>query len=493
MTYQFDIFRGRAPDQAYLRYLLNEELAPRAVAFDRLWRYYRNQISGLEGDLAASTDSPRPYRQDQEFGLPPRITGRPGPFSADNPRRKEIVIENDIGWRIDTGVHFLFGKAPIIESLAPQSDRARQIEAILQRIYLHSGGLAMLQEAALLGSIYGYADLVIRLDGGLLRASDGSWQRNLGDGQLLPADPLDHLHVEPVEAPRAIPILDENDCRKIAFYVLNYNKPLNRLGGDSPRFDLTRPAVVQVTEILGPDGWQYYEDDELVAEGPNLLRQVPVVHIQNLSVPGQYEGAGDVEPLIPLQDELNTRLCDRAHRVTFQSFKMYLGRGIDNFDARPVAPGRMWATDNPDASIEEFGGDASSPSETAHIEEIRQAMDKISGISPLAAGLLRDRVGNLTSATALRVVLMGTLARVERKRVTYGEGLVRLNKMLLDLLDAADIFQTTPDERRTRLSWPSPLPENRRDELEQARLKLDVGVAPADVLRELGYERKETK
>jgi hypothetical protein len=244
---------------------------------------------------------------------------------------------------------------------------------------------------------------------------------------------------------------------------------------------------VEVLEILGPTWWQRYEDGRLAAEGPNPLGRVPVVHIQNFSHPMHYEGSGEVEPLVPLQDELNTRLSDRANRVTFQSFKMYLGRGIEGFDRRPVAPGRMWSTDNPDASIEEFGGDAESPSETAHISEIREAMDKASGISPLAAGILRDSLGNLTSATALRVVLMGTLARLERKRVTYGAGIVEANRLILEALDQMAIFRTDPEDRVTRLHWPAPLPGDPAQKLAEAKAKRDLGVPAEVVLRELGY------
>jgi hypothetical protein len=170
---------------------------------------------------------------------------------------------------------------------------------------------------------------------------------------------------------------------------------------------------------------------------------------------------------------------------------MYLGRGIENFENRPVAPGRMWSTDNPDAAIEEFGGDADSPSESAHVNELREALDKLSGVTPLTAGLIHDRLGNLTSAAALKVTLMGTLARVERKRVTYGEGLGRLSAMILALVDRAGIFANTPDERRVRLHWPDPLPENQREQLEQAQMKLNLGIPRADVLRELGYATKE--
>jgi hypothetical protein len=119
---------------------------------------------------------------------------------------------------------------------------------------------------------------------------------------------------------------------------------------------------------------------------------LPVVHIQNIAQPFYYEGMSDVETLIPLQDELNTRLSDRANRITFQTFKMYLGKGIEGFEDKPVAPGRMWYTDNPEASIEEFGGDAATPSEALHIAEIREAMDKVSAVTPIvAAGKISAR------------------------------------------------------------------------------------------------------
>jgi hypothetical protein len=242
-------------------------------------------------------------------------------------------------------------------------------------------------------------------------------------------------------------------------------------------------------EILGPRWWQRYEDRRLIAEGPSLLPRVPVVHIQNVSLPGSYEGLGDVEPLVPLQDELNTRLSDRASRVTFQSFKMYLARGIDDFLERPVGPGQMWATHNPEASILEFGNDSGTPSEDAHIEQVREAMDKISGVTGLAAGLVRGHVGNLTSATALRVLLSGLLSRTERKRMTYGRGLAGVVELVLALLDRTGVFPTDAEDRRIEIHWPSPLPEDESQRLTDARVKAELGVPTDRVLAELGYDR----
>src|SRR5712672_3595672 len=73
---------------------------------------------------------------------------------------------------------------------------------------------------------------------------------------------------------------------------------------------------------------------------------------------------------------LNMRLSDRASRITMQSFKMYLGKGIDDFTQLPVGPGRMWTSDNPDADVITFGGDSDNPAESLHIADLREALDK---------------------------------------------------------------------------------------------------------------------
>ena len=201
-------------------------------------------------------------------------------------------------------------------------------------------------------------------------------------------------------------------------------------------------------EIITANSWRRYENGKIVAQGSNSLGRVPLVHIQNTAVPFSYSGASEVEPLIPLQDELNTRLSDRAHRITMQSFKMYLGKGIENFDKLPVAPGRMWVSDDADADVIEFGGDASSPSEDAHLADLRDAMDKASGVTPIAAGAIKDKIGNLTSAAALRVTLQALIAKTEKRRTCYGMAIGQMCELALAWLDRAGLFATMPEERR---------------------------------------------
>jgi len=239
--------------------------------------------------------------------------------------------------------------------------------------------------------------------------------------------------------------------------------------------------------MISATRWQCYENEVLVAEGDNSLGEIPRVHIQNTALPFEYAGGSDVEPLIPLQDELNTRLSDRASRITLQSFKMYLGKGIDNFTQLPVGPGRMWTSDNPDADVVTFGGDGDNPAESLHIADLREALDKTSGVSPIAAGAIKNRIGRLTSAAALRLTLISLLAKTEKKRTTYGMGLARMIELALAWLDKAGVFKTSPEERRVELHWPSPLPENEVEKLQEGEIKARLGVPKEVVLRELGY------
>lgn len=442
---------------------------------DRLWAYYRNPsaqraMGGVPG-LAGVTAR----RLAQANGLPERLHTK-----DPDGRPKEIVIENDIGWRVDTLVDFLFGKPIRFVSTAGDESLRREIESALDRVWHESGGIALLQDMALLGCVYGSADLVVR---------HGETPR-----------------IELVEAPRGIAVLDPGDYRRMIAYIIVAPKVEThvertsaferlwkraRFGAGAVETGPTKRTVKQVVEIISATHRQVYEDGVLVLDEPGTLGELPVVHVQNASQPYRYEGLSDVEPLMPLQDELNTRLSDRAHRVTLQSFNMYLAKGMDfgaGTNGLRVSPGQVWMTDNADAQVQAFGGDGHSPSEERHIDELREAMDKTSGVSPVVIGVVRERLGQLSSENALRVTLTGILSKTMRKRVTYGRGIEFSCRLVLAALDAAGTLRTDERDRGVRIEWSDPLPTDERARLNAALMKRDLGVPIERVLRELGYE-----
>lgn len=440
-----------------------------------LWGYFRNEPTRPGGELP------------QAAGLPPRLRGAWDPWSDDrmvDAATNEVVIENDIAWRIHTMVDFMLPEPLVLLSTAGQPQHRRNIESALDAVWEASGGLALLHDALLLGHVYGHVDLMLRCDIERLTAL----APDLDSLLELPAEVLaEAIRVEAIDPTRGVPIVDPGDYRRLEAYAIDFTRRTSQTDEDD-RHGRTLNTE-RVTEVLSGAWRQVYVDGELVAESPNRASpgRVPVVHIQNIPQPLRYAGIGEVEPLYPLQDQLNTRLCDRAARVTMQSFKMYLAKGIEGFDQVRVGPGRVLSTDNPDAQVTAFGGDADSPSETVHVEEIREAMDKTSGVPPIAAGVVRAKIGNLSSGNALRVTMLGLLSKTRRKRVGYGTGIARVSALILEVLDRAGTFATEPQDRKVSVHWPDAIDLDQDDRLASAQRKNELGINPERVLAELGY------
>lgn len=500
--------------RSFIRLVIDEHESTALPRLNQLWAYYRNPLAPV-GHGAGAARNARWYTLAQERGLPTRIRGRATPgFIAEDDRagtRREVVVENDIGWRIHAMVDFMFGKPISIRSTARDESTRGRIERALDTVWEASGGISLLADLALLGHVHGHVDLL--LSAGELTPRKA---RQIGgqaaeaastDDQLLRAART--LRIEAIEPRRGIPVLDENDYRRLAAYVIHYRQALNRADDSPGAFErIVRRSMsflretgsdqagiapsrrtAEVLHIITPRSTRTEIDGRLVSQTHHTLfgGLIPIVHIQNVAQPFQYSGLSEVEPLIPLQDELNTRLSDRACRVTMQSFKMYLAKGIDGFEKVAVGPGQIWSTDNIDAKVEEFGGDADSPSEASHIAEIREAMDKTSGVPPLASGVVRAKIGNLTSANALRITLMGILSKTARKRVTYGRGIAQMCGLILTALDSAGVLPTSEEDRGIRIEWPDPLPVDVRELVETVRAKAALGVPTDRLLAELGH------
>jgi hypothetical protein len=482
MAYELDVFEDEGITPELIDVLVREHEEHVVGRMERLWGYYSNTENG----------STRAY---QERGLPARLRGGRRRDSDDRHGAPERVIENDIAWRIDAMVDFVFGKPASVQSLARDKEKRVLIERVADAVLEASGGIGLLQDMLLLGSVHGSVDLVVRTEG----VFEGAGARRDWSGASVDeiVELARSIRIELVEAPRAIPVVDPGDYRVVRAYMIRSLQQTNDvldtgvvrrlLGEVRRRGDGRRRRVRDVLEILSAGSRQVYHDGKIVSENDERTGVLPVVHIQNASQPFAYHGLSDVEPLIPVQDELNTRLSDRAHRVTMQSFKMYLAKGIEGFGEVAVGPGQVWSTGNPDAEVESFGGDGHSPSEDAHIGDVRDAMDKISSISPVALGVIRAKLGHLSSENALRITLMGVLSKTARKRVSYGRGVVAALEIVLRALDASGVLATTSSERGLRIEWPDPLPLDERDRLNAAKQKLEIGVARERVLGELGY------
>ena len=120
-------------------------------------------------------------------------------------------------------------------------------------------------------------------------------------------------------------------------------------------------------------------------------------------------------------------------------------------------------------------------------------MDKASAVPPLASGVVRAKIGNLSSENALRITLLGLMSKTNRKRITYGRGIVHASQLILEALDRLNILNTTPAQRELRIDWIDPIPRDEQLALLAAQKKVELGVPREQVLSELGYDEQAAR
>jgi len=278
MPFELDKFQDAAVSADYLTYLVDRRWPDVQARHNRLWNYFRNPLVPAVGAVAGALNiNSRPYVQAQEVGLPARITGMLHSQTGSQPmtdvQRKEVVIENDIAWRLNTMVDFLFGRAVTIRSLAARPDQAAAIDSVISAMFAANGGIAFFQELALLGAVYGFVDIALRVPADqpvgrfsrlsrplVVPATDPSSALVAGRPELSssgddeqsneqpaadsgrteggPTRPdmlaravamAQALQLETVEAPRVLPVLDDNDYHRTRLWVQKYYRQSTRI------------------------------------------------------------------------------------------------------------------------------------------------------------------------------------------------------------------------------------------------------------------------
>src|SRR5690606_29618186 len=278
MAYRLHPFADVRLTPAMLELLITEHDRITRPRLERLWRWYRNPA---EITARAAGQPHARWRLAQEDGLPARFRGHHDPNADDRATAgRDPVIENDIAWRIQAMVDFMFGKPVAILSTAPAESARRRIERVLDAVWEASGGIALLQDIALLGHVYGHVDLLLRIDEGAVLAASRKRPTPAGapaaptptpqdDDAALAALAAEAVRGEGIEPTRGIPLQDPADYRRLHAYIIHFERDLNEV--DRPALLSWRPGAGRRrrscrTEILSASYRQVYDDGVLVEE-----------------------------------------------------------------------------------------------------------------------------------------------------------------------------------------------------------------------------------
>jgi hypothetical protein len=229
-----------------------------------------------------------------------------------------------------------------------------------------------------------------------------------------------------------------------------------------------------------PDRVLYYEGDGNPVERPNPFGEIPIVHIPNFPISGDYFGVGDLEDIIGLNQELNEKATDISDVVNYHGAPITLvsGAKLSNLER---GPNRMWGLPG-EAKVEnlELKGDLSASMN--YVAFVKKSMHELGHIPEEVLGSLQKGIRDISgSALAMRFIPLTMVRNV--KIQTYGMGLRLVNRLMLRCREIKDtefrkkMSKLKGNKYRNDVVFPDPLPRNESIDLDNAEKRLRLGLS----------------
>lgn len=229
--------------------------------------------------------------------------------------------------------------------------------------------------------------------------------------------------------------------------------------------------------------WIGRQDDTGPAAPNPFDGEVPFVPFRNSpDILGAYQS--DIEPVIPIQDRINTTLFNRLLAAEFSAFRQKWATGIDvpvdpdtgeQREPYNAAVDRLWVSENPDARFGEFGETGLG----GYISAIESDIQHLAAITRTPPHYLLGQSGAFPSGESLKATETGLMAKVHEKSVYFGEDWEHVIR-----LAAKAASYTIEDEASLETLWKNT--ESRTTgELVDALVKLGTLGVPKETLWEL--------
>jgi len=308
------------------------------------------------------------------------------------------------------------------------------------------------------------------------------------------------VRILPLNASFAFPEFHPHDRSRLIRFKLKY-----RFWGTS--VEGTR-QVYTYTEILTDDRIEEYINDELIDSRPNPIGVVPVIHIPNTLVSGSPWGLSDCHDVITLNRAYNETATDVADIVNYHAAPVTVITGA-KASALEKGPKKVWGGLPKDAQVFNLeGGGQGLTGALEYLKMVKTAMHEMIGVPETALGQVQP-ISN-TSGVALSIQYQPLMNRYQQKLVQYGEGLRRINELVLRTLafKEPEMFTYNPvfngpikENQLTQLDlnspltyetivhFPQPLPLDKLIVLNEIQQKMNMNLESREgALRQLGEE-----
>jgi hypothetical protein len=242
----------------------------------------------------------------------------------------------------------------------------------------------------------------------------------------------------------------------------------------------TNPVYDPVSKkLLRPAMFRLWRGKTLLEERENPIGVIPVVHIANYPLAGEYYGISDMADIIDLNRELNEKATDISDIINYHGSPITLVKGAR---LRELEKGvnRVWGVPE-GADVENLQLEGDLAAANTYYDTVKMTLLEMSGTPPQALGRMQN-VSN-TSGVAMYLQYLPLLEKRDVKVETYGTGIEAVNRLMIRVTELADpsfkaqLDTLSGDKYRNEVVFPDPMPQDERRDLEIAVAKIEAGLS----------------
>ena len=288
--------------------------------------------------------------------------------------------------------------------------------------------------------------------------------------------PNGRIRLSVVPTQFVFPRFNDHDKDKLEHLLIMY--PIRTEKETGILFKRTSTTTVIYKEFWTNSEIVVYEGDKEVDRMENPYGFIPFVQIKNFPVAGRTRGVGDLDDVIPLNVELNTKKSDVSEVIDYHSAPITLvyGAKIGNLEK---GANKVWGGLPKDAKVENLGLQGDLVASVGYTSDVKTSMCEIAGIPETVLGGA-NAISN-TSGVALQYMNLPLIERTRIKRSCSSDGLQRVNKMILFISLYHGLIEkpediTMKDFLRNEVEIPDTLPKDELIELNKIQQEMTLGL-----------------
>lgn len=321
-----------------------------------------------------------------------------------------LIVDKAVSWMVKGGIEHDVPKA--LEGI---------VKPLLDEVWKYNDQEVFLYEMGTVGAVTGDVFIMITF----AEPTDLARKRNPNSQGQIRIDLLGSEQCFPTWDPLNTDVMTS---LRIETVYYDHNTKLRAIDDDNhPRQGQGNITVRRFTQIITPDTIiEQYEGGPPFVR-PNVLGEIPVVHIKNLPIAREFYGISDLDNVMPLQQELNEKTTDESDIIHYHAGPITVitgGKGA----TLEYGPNKIWSGFPAEARVSNLEMTTDLGAIQEYIGLIRKTILELTETPEIL--LEQPNISN-TSGVALQLMYQPIVDKTKRKSSEYEKGFALVNYYIL--------------------------------------------------------------